>query len=758
MTARPEPSWDHGAIPVAGHVKQILDAALAFHAAGCSVVPAMADGSKMPAGKWQRWQSERPDAAQVTQWLSDGRYDGFGLVCGQVSGGLEMLEIEGRAVAAGVHVAYRDALTGHGLSDLWRRVATGYTETTPSGGLHFLYRVSGTVHGNTKLAVTADRKPLIETRGEGGFTIVAPSGGHTHPTGKPWRLGCGGPASITTITEDERDALWAVASLLTETPVQTAPAAPAASGSQAGDRPGDDYNSRASWQDILAPHGWRCVRAFGSDAHGWRRPGKETPGISATTRETGGLYVFSTSTPFDTETPYTKFAAYTVLNHGGDYGAAAAQLRRDGYGAPREHDDASGLVVTTPDTTLAPAAMASATSATTAIPSVSWAGDLAQLLDDVYEFLGRFIAYPSKHAHVAHALWIAHTHVMDAWESTPRIAFLSPEPGSGKTRALEVSELLVPRPVEAVNTTPAYLFRKVSDPDGLPTILYDEIDTLFGPKAKDNEEIRGMLNAGHRRGAVAGRCVVRGKTVETEELPAYCALALAGLGGLPDTLLTRSVVVRMKRRAPGEKIEPFRRRILLGQGHELRDQLAAWGQSADLEGKWPDMPPGIEDRDADVWEALLTIADAASGDWPAKTRAAAVALVADAKAATPSLGIRLLADIRAVWDSTEAMHTETLLDALNKIDEAPWGELKGKPLDPRRLSRFLRDYDIHPGDVRADVDGTEKVRKGYKREELHDAWQRYLPPESAPRCTVCGRPLDQALTDAGFTTHGEETQ
>ena len=126
-------------------------------------------------------------------------------------------------------------------------------------------------------------------------------------------------------------------------------------------------------------------------------------------------------------------------------------------------------------------------------------------------FLGRFVAYPNEHADVAHTLWIAHAHPMDAWESTPRIAFLSPEPGCGKTRALEVTELLVPRPVEAVNTTPAYLFRKVSDPAGLPTILYDEIDTLFGPKAKDNEEIRGMLNAGHRRGAMAGRCVIRGE-------------------------------------------------------------------------------------------------------------------------------------------------------------------------------------------------------------------------------------------------------
>jgi Protein of unknown function (DUF3631)/Domain of unknown function (DUF3854) len=385
-----------------------------------------------------------------------------------------------------------------------------------------------------------------------------------------------------------------------------------------------------------------------------------------------------------------------------------------------------------------------------------WDGNLAGLLDDVHAFLGRFVAYPTRHARIAHALWCAHTHAMDDWESTPRIAFLSPEPGSGKTRALEVTELLVPRPVEAINTTPAYLFRKVSGPAGLPTILYDEVDTLFGPKAKDNEEIRGMLNAGHRRGAVAGRCVTRGEIVETEELPAYCALALAGLGGLPDTILTRSIVIRMKRRAPDEVVEPFRRRMHEPEGHAIRDRLTAWAANSSLAGQWPEMPPEITDRDADVWECLLMVADAAGGDWPKLAREAAVALVADAKAASPSLGIRLLADIRLVWDETDAMHTETILDLLNKLDEAPWGDLKGKPLDPRRLSRFLREYEVKPADVRALVAGTEKVRKGYKREGLHDAWLRYLPPDPRPRCTVCGKLLAQALIDAGFTDHGED--
>src|SRR4051794_10949522 len=120
--------------------------------------------------------------------------------------------------------------------------------------------------------------------------------------------------------------------------------------------------------------------------------------------------------------------------------------------------------------------------ATAAQQSAALCGDT--LLADLYAFLGRFVAYPSDNEHVAHVLWIMHTHLMDAWESTPRIAFLSPEPGSGKTRALELSELLVPNPVEAVNVTPAYLFRKVGSKRGPPTVLYDEIDTVSDRKRK----------------------------------------------------------------------------------------------------------------------------------------------------------------------------------------------------------------------------------------------------------------------------------
>ena len=211
-----------------------------------------------------------------------------------------------------------------------------------------------------------------------------------------------------------------------------------------------------------------------------------------------------------------------------------------------------------------------------------------RVLWTVHEFLGRFVAYPGEHARVAHTLWIIHTHLMHLWENTARFAFLSPEPASGKTRALEITECLVPRPMEAVNISPSALFRSVSSSDGLPTILFDEIDTIFGPRAKDNEDIRGLLNAGHRRGAKTYRSVLRGKQVKTEAFEAFCAVALAGIGWLPDTLMLRSVIVRMRRRHQAEKIEPFRRRIHGKEGERIMEEISVWVRSLPNQVKWPE--------------------------------------------------------------------------------------------------------------------------------------------------------------------------
>lgn len=379
---------------------------------------------------------------------------------------------------------------------------------------------------------------------------------------------------------------------------------------------------------------------------------------------------------------------------------------------------------------------------------------MSDVLAEVHEFLHRFVAYPSEHAHVAHTLWIAHTWLMDCWDSTPRIAFLSPEPGSGKSRCVEVTGPLVPRPVHAVNVSSAYLFRKISgdENEGLPTILYDEIDTVFGHKnSGENEDVRGLLNAGHRKGAVAGRCVIKGNTVMTEELPVYCAVAMAGLNDVPDTLMTRSVIVRMRRRAPNEIVEPWRARLNEPEAYEIADRLSEWASQARhrIHGVWPEMPDEIQDRNADVWEALIAVADAAGGDWPKVARVAAVALVADAATRPPSIGIMLLRDVRKVFraQQMDKVHTKDILDALALMVESPWGDLRGKPLDNRALARYMAKYDVHPKDVRLG----EKVAKGYDAADLHDPWSRYLgdeEPTTGQKAVVEPPPVPEASATA----------
>jgi hypothetical protein len=349
-----------------------------------------------------------------------------------------------------------------------------------------------------------------------------------------------------------------------------------------------------------------------------------------------------------------------------------------------------------------------------------------QLLDDVHAFLKRFAVFPSAYAACAVVLWAVHTHMTNAFETSPRCAILSAELASGKTRVLELLELIVPRPVSAVNMSPSALFRLHGNIEaGTPTVLFDEVDTIFGPKARDQEDLRGLLNAGYRRGAKTYRSVITGGKVSVEEIEAFSAVALAGLGDLPDTLLSRSIIIRMRRRAPGETVESFRRRLHAGEGHALRDRLAAWALGAEpiASKAWPEMPDEITDRDADCWEPLLTVADLAGGHWPTTARVAAVALVAESRGKRESLGVRLLMDIRTAFDGSDQMPTALLLGALNGMEESPWGDLRGQPLNARTLSRMVGKYGVKPTTIRTGT-GTPK---GYRATDLFDAWQRYVP-------------------------------
>jgi hypothetical protein len=253
--------------------------------------------------------------------------------------------------------------------------------------------------------------------------------------------------------------------------------------------------------------------------------------------------------------------------------------------------------------------------------------NLTAILDGVHELLTAYVAFPTIHGGHAATAWVAHAHSREAFESTPRLAALSPEPGSGKTRLLEAIEVLVPKPVFAVNITGSALFRMVAEGDA--TLLLDEADTYLGHDVvKQHEDIRGLVNAGHRRSGVAYRTEMNGKKGEVVAFPAFAPCAIAGIGDLPDTILDRSVVIAMKRRAPHEKVTPFREREARKRAEPLRVELVKWAIANlnDLAAARPTMPDGISDRNADVWEPLIVIGDMAGAEWSRKLRDAAVAL------------------------------------------------------------------------------------------------------------------------------------
>ncbi|MEU7909315.1 phage/plasmid primase, P4 family [Actinoplanes sp. NPDC049118] len=329
----------------------MLAAALAWYDANCAVIPIRADGSKAPLVPWRKFQTARADREQVRHWFA-GEPPGIAVLCGSASAGLEMLELEGRAIAEGIGSALVELVEAAGLTQLWRRLTVdGYTERTPSGGVHLLYRVQGAEVGrNLKLAcrlATAEElaadptdkvKTLAETRGEGGYTIVAPSHGTVHESRRAWMAVDGStPARIQLISAAERATLLDLVRSLDARPAG-APHVPRTGGVAAGDEaPGSDFERRTDWREILEPAGWSLVHAVARTRY-WRRPGKQV-GVSATTGHADDrdrLYVFSSSTIFETETPITKFHAFAVLHHGGDHAAAARALRTAGYGPASE--------------------------------------------------------------------------------------------------------------------------------------------------------------------------------------------------------------------------------------------------------------------------------------------------------------------------------------------------------------------------------------------------------------------------------------
>jgi hypothetical protein len=350
----------------------------------------------------------------------------------------------------------------------------------------------------------------------------------------------------------------------------------------------------------------------------------------------------------------------------------------------------------------------------------------ALVLDTLRAAVTRYVVLPSSEAADAVVLWIAATHAQPAWAHAPRLVIRAPEKRCGKSRLLDVVEATCYAPLITVNASPAAVFRAIGN-DEPPTLLVDEADAIFGGKNADaNEDLRGLLNAGHQRNRPAIRFDITTQTIQ--KMPTFAMAALAGIGALPDTIEDRAVVIRMRRRAPGEAVAPYRYRRDAPALRALAEQLHDWLRAnlAVLEEAEPAMP--VEDRAADTWEPLVAVADLAGESWPDRARQACLALTADHDAtAATSLRTRLLADCRAAFGDEDALPTATLLERLKADEEAPWATYGPTGLTPKKLSDLLREYDIRSANIRF-PDGRQA--KGYHRAAFADAWSRYCPVDN----------------------------
>ncbi len=329
----------------------------AYVAAGLCALPAIrcGDEKRVALSKWKPYQERLPNTDELGSWFSDDT-GAMCLVCGSVSGNLEMIDFD---LGGEAFEAWEQAVNEQSPGLFDRLVI----ETTPSGGFHVVYRCDEPVSGNMKLASrvieadgpepitigTKDYTPrktsdggyqvvvtMIETRGEGGLFLCAPSDGY--------ELIQGDLAAPPTITSDERELLLGCAWALDETPkeivgnggvgvvsvLSVSESNYSISSNSCYSRPGDDFNERGDVREVLTRHGWTLVK-HGDNEH-WRRPGKMA-GTSATLKDRV-FYVFSTNAPpFEAHKGYAPFAVYALLEHGGDFTAAASALASEGFGS-----------------------------------------------------------------------------------------------------------------------------------------------------------------------------------------------------------------------------------------------------------------------------------------------------------------------------------------------------------------------------------------------------------------------------------------
>ena len=356
--------------------------------------------------------------------------------------------------------------------------------------------------------------------------------------------------------------------------------------------------------------------------------------------------------------------------------------------------------------------------------------DGANLLNEIVKAIKTYIVLPD-HAARSCAVWTVYTFLVERFLVSPRLCISSPVMGCGKSTLTDILSRLVWRPLKSSNASPASIFRVIEM--HRPCLLIDEGDTFV----ELSEELRGILNSGHRHDGAVLRVV--GEDLEPRLFATFSPCSVALIGELPPTLADRSIRIDLKRRRPADgDVKSF---SLDDVGHLdlLARQSARWSEdhAAEIAATKPEMPNGIINRARDNWRVLKAIATVAGDPWPGYIDAAAQAAQSRTGEETSRLE-QLLADIKVVAfvaEGDDEVRSADLVERLVALLGRPWAEMgrNEKPLTQTKLARILKPLGIGPDNV-----GPKDARvRGYKREQFNEAFARYLAPDGLSKLHIC---------------------
>lgn len=375
--------------------------------------------------------------------------------------------------------------------------------------------------------------------------------------------------------------------------------------------------------------------------------------------------------------------------------------------------------------------------------------DGPDLLQELVTVFNRFSILPDK-ADIGIALWVLHSWCIECFFISPFLNLTSPEKRCGKTTTLHIIHHLCPRPISMANASPSAIFRAIEL--WTPTLLIDEADTFL----KQNPELNGILNSGHSKPSAV---VIR--TVGDDHTPVlfrvFCPKLISGIGKQKGTLEDRSINIAMKRKKVTEKVERMRLDRLDYELKPMRSKCLRWYKDniGELKDADPIMPESLNDRAADNWRPLLSIADLAGGCWPKWGREAAKRLSGDSIGEDDSVGIQLLQDIQLFFedeDEDRRVKSDELTKYLITKEDRPWPEYRhGKPITPTGLARILKRFDIRPKDLR--IDGPKE--RGYQHDQFTDAFDRYIPDPEDQNSTASTDLKNKGLDESPGSTLGQ---